>query len=68
MQRKGTTANYGGSGADRAMNVCSNGDNVVYCCGATYSSDGDLANCEAKSNGSITTGFNFKYDVANVEA
>ncbi len=68
MQRKGTTANYGGSGADRAMNVCSNGDNVVYCCGATYSSDGDLANCEAKSNGSVTTGFNFKYDVANVEA
>ncbi len=67
QQRKGTSANYGGSKADRAMNICSNGDNAVYCCGDTYSSDGDLAECDAKSNGSILTGFNFKYDVSNIE-
>ena len=54
---------FGGSASDRAMALCSNGTDTVYSCGTTYSSDGDFAECDDKSNGSVSVGFVFKYDV-----
>ena len=56
---------FGGSESDRAQSVCSTGSSAtsVYVSGATLSDDGSFASCSAKSNGSDSAAFAFKFDL-----
>lgn len=52
---------FGGSGSDRAMNLCSDGANGIYSCGISYSPDGAFSDCSEKSDGDTPCAFVFKY-------
>ncbi len=54
----------GGSLADNARGICSDGSSSLYLCGSTNSGDGYFANCGAKGTESMAVGFLCRFDLA----
>ncbi len=60
---KGNIYSLGGSMADNARTICSDGSTVLYLCGSTNSGDGYFANCEAKASENKAVGFTSKFNL-----
>lgn len=53
----------GGSMADNARGICSDGSTALYLCGSTNSGDGYFANCDVKGTESSAAGFISKFNL-----
>lgn len=53
----------GGSMADNARGICSDGSTALYLCGSTNSGDGYFASCEVKGTESSAAGFISKFNL-----
>lgn len=53
----------GGSLADNARGICSDGSSALFLCGSTNSGDGYFANCEAKGTESMAVGFISRFNL-----
>lgn len=53
----------GGSQADNARGICSDGSSALYLCGSTNSGDGYFANCSIKGTESMAAGFVCRFDL-----